>query len=190
MPPAPVDWDDDTTDPENNTCYFAPRGAGPGWQSLGKGCHNPRLDTDNIQCDYTVTDPDDPQFCTPENINIDYPPSGQWMRLGVNYYSNRAQTYDVHPRVKVFCDGALAADLGPSGFYQPESPVTFHASDGAKLGANPFWLVADVAFTTDACNRTRCTVEPLYLDPLARTPYFSPVGASTTPFSPPYPPLP
>src|SRR5678815_3955563 len=99
MPPDPVNWWLDPT-PENNTCYFAPRGVGDLWKSLGMGCHNPRLDLDNINCDAAVTDPNDDQFCAPENINIDYPPVDQWLRIGVHYYSNHELTYDVHPTIK------------------------------------------------------------------------------------------
>jgi hypothetical protein len=189
MPPTPVNWFNDALHPANNTCYFDPRGVGKQWSDYGKGCHNPRLDIDNRQCDFKVTDPNNDMFCTPENINVDFPPTGQWMRMGVHYYWNHALTYDVHPRVKVFCNGGLAADLGPQGYYSPEAPVTFEASDGASTGANRFWIVADVAFVANSCNQS-CVVKPIYSDPTNRTPFFTLDTAAKTQFAPPYPPFP
>ena len=119
--PQPVNWD---LQPNagDNTCYGIPRGVGMEWQTLAMGCHNPRLDIDNIQCNYAVTDPNDPDFCTPENINVDYPPTNQWFRIAVHYYWNHDRTYAVHPEVKVFYNGAQFADLGPQGYYMPDEP--------------------------------------------------------------------
>ncbi len=161
------------------------------WQQFGEGCHNPRLDVDDITCDYSVTDPQDDSFCTPENINVDYPPSGEWFRVGVHYYSAHGLTYDVHPEIKIFCNGALSADLGPHSYYIPESPVTFEPADGANVGmGNRFWIAADVAFTTDSCGNTSCTVKPLYSDPVNQTPLFTLDTAVATGFAPPWPPPP
>ena len=190
MPPNPVNW---WLDPmmNANTCYYAPRGIGQKWQDLGKGCHNPRLDIDNITCDFSATDPNDANFCTPENINIDFPPEKQWTRVGVHYYSNHGNVYDVHPDVKIFCNGALTAELGSAGYYSPESPVTFSSSDGEDVGtSNRFWVVADVAFVNDKCGKSFCTVNPLYSDPVGKTPFFLLDGAATAGFAPPYAPLP
>jgi hypothetical protein len=165
-PPDPVSW---YLDPvfEKNTCYFGPNGSGALWQSNGQGCHNPRLDSDNITCDPTVTDPSSGSFCNPENINIDYPDT-EWTRIGVHYYSAHGETYDVHPVVKIFCDGDLAAELGGSGF---DAPVTYTSG----MGSSAFWLVADVAFREyDQCDEgLRCQVETLYDDPQAQTPLIS-----------------
>jgi hypothetical protein len=190
MPPMPVNW---YLDPvmQANTCYFAPRGIGQKWQNLAKGCHNPRLDIDNITCDFKITDPNDPLFCTPENVNIDFPPAKQWMRVGVHYYSNHNYSYDVHPDVKIFCNGTLTAELGSGGYYSPESPVTFSSSDGESVGdSNRFWVVADVAFTNDKCGKTSCTVKPIYSDPNGKTPFFLLDSAATSGFAPSYGPLP
>jgi hypothetical protein len=165
VPPQPVNW---YLNPvaAANTCYGDVQGVGAEWAALGMGCHSPRLDIDEITCDDTITDPNDPDFCAPENINIDYPPMDEWVRIGVHYFWNHSQSYDVHPEIKVFCNGALAADLGPSGYSMPASAVTFPASDGAASGGigNIFWIAADVAFTTDSCGRTSCVVQPLYAD--------------------------
>ena len=190
IPPTPVNWYLDLANPQNNTCYNDPRGVGTEWALLGKGCHNPRLDVDNITCDYSVTDPNSYSFCTPENINVDYPPTGKWTRIGVHYYNNHGHSYDVHPEIKVFCNGALAADLGPGGYYDPETPVTFEPSDGSSIGGNRFWVVGDVAFVDDKCGKSFCTVRPVYSDPVQKTPFFTIDDAATSTFAPPYPPPP
>ncbi|MEZ4296815.1 MAG: hypothetical protein R3B70_17750 [Polyangiaceae bacterium] len=189
-PPDPVDWFLDPI-PERNTCYYAPHGKGQEWQALGKGCHNPRIDLDNIQCDPLVLDVEDDSFCAPENANVDYPPIGKWFRLGVHYFSNHALGYDVHPRLLVFCEGALAADLGPGGFYDPESPVTFPAIDGSGgPGGNVFWLAADVAFVEGSCGTRTCVVRPLYADAATRTPLLTKDFAAELGFGPSYAPAP
>jgi hypothetical protein len=190
MPPAPVNWYDDLQTPANNTCYDDPKGVGAAWAQIGLGCHDPRLDTDQIDCDFSVTDSNDYGFCTPENINIDYPPTGQWIRIAVHYYNNHGLTYDVHPEIKIFCDGALSADLGPHGYWMPEAPVTFKPEDGAGVGGNRFWVVADVAFTADKCGGASCTVRPVYDDATLMTPFFRIDDEATTTFAPDYPPPP
>ncbi len=191
MPPNPVNWYEDPVF-EKNTCYFAPRGVGLDWQAFGQGCHNPRLDLDNITCDPAASDPNAFDFCAPENVNIDYPPQSEWTRIGVHYYSSHGLAYDVHPKIKVFCNGSLAAELGPKGYYQPETPVTFVPPDGAGgiNGANRFWLVADVAFKVDACDSTACTVQPLYADPNGKTPLFITDQVAESNVGPSYPPPP
>ena len=184
-PPAPVNW---YLDPvmEKNTCYYGPKGNGADWQNIGMGCHNPRLDIDNISCDPTITDPQNSSFCNPENINIDYPPKDQWTRVGVHYYSAHSQTYNVSPVVKIFCHGKLAAELGPNGYYNPTAPVVFTPADSDTR----FWLVADVLFRDDECSDELCVVEPLYLDPTARTPVLTTVNIVQQTYGPPYPPIP
>jgi hypothetical protein len=191
MVPQPVDWDDQPN-PAANTCYDIPHSVGMVWQMVGKGCHNPRLDIDDVQCNLAVTDPNDSMFCTPENINVDYPPTYQWFRIAVHYYWNHGQTYDVHPEVKVFYDGEQFADLGPQGYYVPAAPVTFPASQGANEGyGNLFWLVADVAVVDDGCGGLTGVVQPLYDDATSLTPYFmDDVTATTQGFFPPWPPPP
>jgi hypothetical protein len=188
MPPDPVNW---YLDPvfEKNTCYFAPRGVGADWQALGQGCHNPRLDLDNITCDPLIQDVNDPDFCAPENANIDFPPKSEWTRIGVHYYSAHDQGYDVHPTVKIFCNGALAATLGPAGYYDPESPVTFAPYDGlSSSDENRFWLVADVAFKDSKCAGVTCVVKPVYSDPATKTPFLTFGFAAEASFGPAYPP--
>lgn len=190
VPPAPVGW---WLDPvgEQNTCYYAPQGKGQAWKQNAKGCHNPRLDLERTSCKSDVKDPDSLAFCSPENVNIDFPPTGKWMRIGVHYHSNGGIGYDVHPRVKVFCDGALRADLGPDGFYTPAKPVTFASSDGANTGSgNRFWPVADVGFVTDACGSRHCVVSPVYASATTRAAYFATDIVAESAFLPAYPPGP
>ncbi len=182
MPPDPVNW---YIDPilENNTCYFAPRGEGDTWQSAGMGCHSPRLDIDNIYCTPSVTDPDDFSFCAPENINVDFPPTGEWFRVGVHQYSNSAGT-TAFPNVKIFCDGALAANLGTVGYNTPEAPMSF-----APSTSNDFWPVADVLFQDNGCIK-ECVVVPLYQDAGTKTPYVMSETVAGTTNGPAYPAVP
>lgn len=184
-PPDAVNW---YLDPvlEKNTCYFAPRGVGQLWQNYGQGCHNPRLDIDNIYCNASSTNPQDYDFCAPENINIDFPPPSTWTRVGVHYYSSHGFSYNVHPNIKIYCHGALAAELGSTGFYDPEMPVTFTPSDSSTR----FWLVADVAFTEGECGTQTCVVQPLYQDANTKTPLLSTQSSVTSSFQPTYPPPP
>ncbi|WP_437325386.1 hypothetical protein [Sorangium sp. So ce381] len=185
-PPEPVSW---YADPEEakNTCYYAPRGAGQAWRDLDQGCYNPRLDIDNITCDPDVTNPDSDDFCAPENINVDFPPFGQWTRIGVHYYSAHGRNYAVHPRIKIFCNGSLGADLGPTGFYDPEAPVTFAPADGSTR----YWLVADVAFVDGGeCGEDTCVVRPLYEDETLKTPLLTTRSSVESSFGPAYPPPP
>ena len=179
-PPDPVAW---YLDPvfENNTCYLAPKGVGQQWQAIGMGCHNPRLDVDNIVCDPNETDPQAFDFCASENINIDYPPPDEWTRIAAVYYSAQSQSYDVHPRVRVYCDGILAADLGPEGY---DAPVTWTPSNGGDA----HWSVADVRYTTDTCGNVGCEVVPLYEDAVLRTPVMRSALVAAVDFGPPYPP--
>jgi hypothetical protein len=186
VPPDPVDW---YLDPvfEKNTCYFSPKGAGATWQAMGMGCHNPRLDSDNITCNPNVTDPQNFDFCNAENINIDYPPQSEWIRIGVHYYSSHGLNYTVHPNVKIFCDGKLAAELGAHGFGTPqEVPVAFPPNGSSIM----YWLVADVLFQTDECDTTTCVVEPLYLDLAQKSPLLTQTQNVTMSVGPNYPPIP
>ncbi|WP_437605718.1 hypothetical protein WMF20_32150 [Sorangium sp. So ce834] len=186
-PPEPVNW---YLDPEetNNTCFYAPRGVGDAWRSYGRGCHNPRLDLDNIACVHRVTDPDNPNFCAPENINVDFPPEDGWMRVAVHYFGGTA-SFDVHPRIKIFCNGELGAVLGPTGFHDPEEPVAFLPEDSGDR----FWLVADVVFPKPdpgQCSNPTCIVRPIYRDETMKTPFLSDARTVVRQFGPPYPSLP
>jgi len=145
--------------------------------SIGMGCHSPRLDLDDINCDPSVTDPDDFSFCAPENINVDYPPADQWMRIGVfRYPGTTTYTGAATPTVKIFCDGALAAELGPMGY---ATPVSLSQGDDGNV-----WLVADGLFHDDVCVKG-CDVEPIQggAQPLILSNWESQVG----PASPPIP---
>lgn len=184
-----VDWFGENSwllDPvfANNTCYFGPKGQGAIWQSIGMGCHSPRLDLDNISCNPTVTDPQNSSFCGPENINIDAPPKDEWMRVAVQYYSNSSQSYDVHPKVKIYCDGRIAGNLGPTGF--GTEAVTFAPSFNKG-----YWLAADILFPSAQgdCTTPACIVRPLYSDTNLQTPVLLPSEAGTI-FGPDYAPIP
>lgn len=181
-PPNPVNWYLNPVTAKN-TCFFAPRGAGQKWINRGQGCANPRLDIDNVSCNPSITDPNSSSFCAPENINVDYPPIGEWFRVAIDYFSNHGYSYPVRPRIKIYCDGALGAELGSAGFYIPEVPVTLQSSQGGSL----LWLVADVAFTQNECGPRQCVVEPLYADANAKTPLFWQRNGA---YGPPYPPAP
>jgi hypothetical protein len=163
---------------------------GERWQRAGQGCHNPRLDLDNVACDPKVEDPDSAAFCAPENVNIDYPPAGAWFRIAVHYYSNRDLDYDVHPRVKVYCDGALAGELGPRGYFDPEAPVALTADEGARFLGNAFWIVADVALTRSDCGASSCAVRPIYRNAAAKTPLLTDDVSAELSVGPAYPPPP
>lgn len=175
----PVDWYKSPTMTEN-LCYYAPRNAGQDWIDEGKGCHNPRLDIDNITCDPSVTDVNSADYCVPENINVDFPPTDKWIRIGVHYYSDHGYTGQIRPIVKIYCDGALSAELGNHGFYTPEANVTWTDAENDK-----FWPVADVMFIKDQCS-TGCTVKPVYADDQTHQPIFE----SGQAFGPAYPPHP
>jgi hypothetical protein len=181
MAPDACNWYEDP-DFNKNSCYFAPVDGGT-WSSNAAGCHSPRLDLDNISCDEFETDPTSSSFCAPENINVDFPPKNEWIRIGVHQYSHFSGG-NVYPSVKIFCNGALAAELGALGY---NAPFDWTA---AEANNDEYWLVADVAFVEDECNATQCVVQPLYTDPIAQTPAVSVVSGSGAPNGPAYPPLP
>jgi hypothetical protein len=158
--PPGVNW---TLNPEfnANTCYFAPRGVGQDWQDIGMGCHNPRLDLDNISCTSSITDPQDSSFCAPENTNVDIPPWNEWFRVGVFGYTVSGS---LTPTVKIWCNGELGAELGPVGY---DAPIA--------IPSRQMWLAADVLFTEgDECTPSQCVVRPLYVndDTTAKQPVF------------------
>jgi hypothetical protein len=183
-PGMPVNWD---LNPmmNLNTCYYAPRGVGMQWQGYGQGCHNPRLDLDDISCNPSITDPQDLNFCAPENTNVDIPPQDKWIRIGVHYYPGTS-TYTgiIHPNVKIYCEGHLAAELGAHGFFNPETPIAWPFSQ-----VDQFWSVADVRFHKDQCSNL-CEVKPIYAgnDTTTRQPVYASESTVSTVFQPPYPP--
>ncbi len=165
------------------TCYNAPRGAGQQWRMFNKGCHNPRLDLDNITCDKTVTDPQNADFCAPENINIDEPPYGFWTRIGVHYYGH-CYDGDLHPTVTIYCGGAQVAQFGPAGY---DAPVTFPKSScqGDDNAQNAFWMVADVMAVEGECGDVQCVVQPIYSDINTKAPLISTGDYAKGNFGPP-----
>lgn len=173
---SPVAWYLDPVQ-QANTCYYAPRGVGADWQALGKGCHNPRLDLDNVSCTLSVSNVNDPTFCAPENVNVDFPPNNQWFRVGVfNFTTSPAEP--LTPTIKIYCDGALAAELGPEGFNAP-----------VAVPGRQMWLTADVLFQDDGCTK-RCVVQPIYQNAAQQTPYFMTESQANTSVGPAFQPIP
>jgi hypothetical protein len=100
----------------------------------------------------------------------------------VHYYPGTSSfTGTVTPSVKIFCNGALAAELGELGY---ANPVTLNG----PADENKMWLVADVLFREDECV-SECIVEPLKLAPTENPVIFTAAqyGANA---GPPYPPVP
>ncbi len=84
-----------------------------GWGSRRQAdCFNPRLDLDNITCDRTVADPNNEEFCGPENINLDNPADGDKFVIGVNHYDNHGGTSNAKPHVNIYCNGARVLSIG------------------------------------------------------------------------------
>ncbi len=165
------------------TCYNSPRGAGDYWKGYGKGCHNPRLDLDDITCDKSTTNPQDPLFCAPENINIDEPPYGLWTRVGVHYYGH-CYAGALHPQVTIYCGGHQVAQFGKVGY---STEITFEASDcnGSGTSGNAFWLVADVMAVMGPCGDIDCVVQPIYKDADSKAPLKIPDDQVMAAFGPP-----
>jgi hypothetical protein len=94
------------TDSANAACI--------GWASRNAGlnCPNPRLDQDNVTCDKTKDDPTNPEFCAPENINLDNPNDGDSFVVGVNHYQNTGGTNNAHPHVDLYCNGERVLSVG------------------------------------------------------------------------------
>jgi hypothetical protein len=167
---------------KDNLCYSAPKGTGGQWAVIDKGCHNPRLDLDNFGCEATTTDPGDPGFCAPENINFDEVPTGSWIRVGVEYHGTCAPTLATRPTVRIYCAGGQVAEIGSVGF---DAPVTFTKADCE----NTFWLAADVFVTQNECS-IQCVVQPVYADAAKTKPAFITIDESRKSFGPAYPPNP
>jgi hypothetical protein len=181
--PSPLNWSKGTG------CYSVPISGGQ-WAALGQGCHNPRLDTDTFSCDAKIVDPNNPEFCAPENINLDEVPDNAWFRVGV-HYNALCSSKDTHPVLTVYCDGGQVARIGsdkvnnqlvPSGYGEP---VTFKPEDCNKK----FWVAADIRVKRTEC-ALQCTVIPVFQSAASKTPYFLTPAAAETSFGPPYPPVP
>lgn len=185
-----INWFGDTSAPhnwsKNTSCYNVPVSGGQ-WAALKQGCHNPRLDTDTFSCDANIVDPNNADFCAPENINLDEPPDDAWFRVGV-HYNSLCSPKDTHPVLTVYCDGGQVARIGsdkqnnqliPSGF---ATPVTFAPSDCEKK----FWVAADIHVKKTEC-ALQCTVHPIHANAANKTPlFFTPDNAAKN-FGPPYP---
>lgn len=181
--PSPLNWS------KNTGCYAVP-GSGGQWAALGKGCHNPRLDTDTFACDAAIVDPTNPNFCSPENINLDEVPDSAWFRVGV-HYNAVCSPKDTHPVVTIYCDGGQVARIGsdrvnnqlvPSGYTEP---VTFKEADCGER----FWVAADIRVKKTDC-ALQCTVLPVYSNADLKKPFFMTSKAAETNFGPAYPPVP
>ncbi len=122
-------------------CSGSPLGAN--WTSYG-GCHNPRLDVDNIDT-----------AGIPENVNVDVPLDGATYRAMVHYWGGSVTT---HPLVNVYCGGVLKASYGAA----PQVPG-FTAGGG--FGEGPMWRVTDV--TTDVSGGVTTDCAPVLLHPPA-----------------------
>ena len=147
-----------------SACEDAPHGHGDEWRELGV-CYNPRLDVDIINCDPTVTDATEYNFCAPENINIDNPVQGDVYRVMVNYYSEHSYSGETRPTVNIYCGGELRASFGTRG-----EVVLRNGSDYGQENDN--WLVADLRFYTDECGDVTCEV--VALDTIIQGPDFGP----------------
>jgi hypothetical protein len=120
-------WSDGCPDED---CYYGNckySGSGPqwyadspatacvGWGSLATGptCTNPRLDRDLIDCDRSVTNPNDSTsfggYCGPENINIDLPVDGDKFAVAVKYYGGTPAS---RTHVNIYCNGVRVVSTG------------------------------------------------------------------------------
>jgi len=180
-PTGSITWADHP--PSNlENCADAPHGGGAEWSAVGS-CRNPRLDVDTNgidgSCYASTTDPNDPSFCAPENINVDSPIVGMPYRVMVNYYSDEGYSAMTNTWVNIFCGGALRASFGLD-------PFVFLREGSGFGAANDNWYVADVVFFRGTCGMD-CMVHPLggmargTLDPS------DPFGFSAIlPFGPPW----
>ncbi len=184
----------------DDSCYHLPGTEGETWSAAQKGCHNPRLELVRDTCDPTLTDPNALPVppCFAESVAVDHPPALAWTRLAVRQFDSPPGSPEAHPRLRIFCDGHLAADLGShasaaSGEVEPlgfGAPVAFGPAAGRGSVANPFWIAADVAFYPDSCGVSPCAVAPLFADPVSRTPIVVPFADAQVSVGPPYPPAP
>ncbi len=150
-------WDDSCN---NQDCFYgnqspawgypsSPDTACHGWSSQRVGaCTNPRLDTDNVNCTRTTTDPNATTFCGPENINIDNPKNGDRFVVGVNYFRSGSPTPRSRPHVNIYCNGERVLSAG-------YNPVTGQVNYPALLkwgldDTGDFWTVATVQANVDA----------------------------------------
>jgi len=110
------------------------------------------------------------------------------MRIGAFMFSSTPAN-GITPNVKIFCNGQLKADLGTTGFHEPDAPIVWDSTYGRK-----WWLVADVRFTPgDECTPVDCVVRPLYDNDNAdmlKNPLYYTEDELETNFGLPYAPIP
>jgi hypothetical protein len=150
-------------------CYYANRGpmwgyaasatsACKGWGSRQSSptCNNPRLDQDNISCDKGVLDPSSPDFCGPENINLDNPTDGQSFVVGVNHYANHGGTANAKPHVNLYCNGERVVSVG----YNPATGQTQFPllSTPGRDAIGDFWTVATIQARVTGGTLSSCQV--------------------------------
>jgi hypothetical protein len=149
--PAKADWG--YADTPLAECKNSPNGMA--WTT---GCHNPRLDVDNIR---TVGQP--------ENTNISDPNDGDSFRVMVHYYGQDGGTSTnhvvEHPIVNIYCGGVLKTSYG-------QTPNTLSGFDyGTGWGAGQMWRVADVKAHVSGGKVTDCDVTAIH-PPAATTGYY------------------
>lgn len=159
-PASEIDWPGHTPSALEH-CEDAPHGGGEIWRRVGS-CANPRLDVDTNGndggpngglCRASQTDPNQSDFCAPENINVDQPIIGMPYRIMVNYYNSNLHTGRTNATVNVYCAGALRGSFG-------HDPLVFLNNGNPFRGANDNWYVADVVFFEGECGLD-CTVYPI-----------------------------
>lgn len=126
-------------------------------------CTNPRLDKDTIRCDRQDADPTSPNFCGPENINLDNPKNGDRFVVGVNHYEsyyNPTLQPNAKAHVNLYCNGERVLSAG----YNPATGNTsFPLLDQAGQDVTgTFWTVATVKATVNGANQlTGCDTTPI-----------------------------
>lgn len=137
-------------------CENAPHGGAEHHRMRGY-CTNPRLDVDTNGtdgfCDPEQTDPNELDFCAPENINIDRPVIGMPYRIMVNYFKAYEFEGRTNASVNIYCGGALRGAFGLD-------PLVFLENGDEQGAANDNWYVADVVFFEGECGLD-CTIYPI-----------------------------
>ncbi|MBX3207870.1 MAG: hypothetical protein KF764_22685 [Labilithrix sp.] len=127
-----------------------------GWGSKTTGtCFNPRLDRDLITCQPSERNPNAPDFCGPENINIDAPRNGSKYAVGVKHFAGSPPT---RAHVNVYCNGERILSTGYNPVTGNEFPKLLQ-SGGDSSG--DFWKVGLVTATVDGSGGLSCAVDPV-----------------------------
>lgn len=139
-----------------------------GWSSKRSStyaCSNPRLDRDNVQCDRSIDDPTNADFCGPENINIDNPGNNDAFAVGVEFYDNwkangsAGTSGTAHPHVNLYCNGQRVLSAG----YNPATGQTAFPlmNTPGQTGSGDFWNVATIKANVSGSTLSSCTVTTL-----------------------------